>query len=252
MGIVTDYCRILFRSWSVPSGDGKGRTLFQRLFGLNKKDMTSKETKCYNPLNAKIGSTMSFDDMEFRGINFLIESIEAYITTAAGKEFPHTDYCLKGIDQSQDKPLRLRLRVSPNKDNAKGYQLELYRPYDEMKWDEGFYTNVLQAENHEFHIEQDDNGNQLDEPSIYWRVNGAEDPYSAVKTIMKDSNNDGKIEESEMDKEHVSYWDYSRETTNTDTQLSFLEYILVEMDDETKYFTLYRGRQMDAFQLSVI
>lgn len=246
------FFRMLFRYWTSPSQDGKGRTLWQRVWGLNVKDTTSQELKCFNPLKVKIKSTVSIDDLEFRGISFLVEAIEAYETTANGRKFPHTDYLLKGISMSEKEPVRLRVRCTPNKDAASGYQVEVYRHYDEFKWDEGFYENVLKAENNEFHVEQDDNGNQLEEPSIYWRVNGAEDPYCAVKSAMKDENKDDQIQESEIEKTNVSFWDYSRETDNSETKQTFLEYILVEMDDNTKYFTLYRGRQIEGTQLSVI
>ena len=41
------------------SADGKGRTLFEMLVGRNKRDMTAQELQVYNPLQAKVGWSVS-------------------------------------------------------------------------------------------------------------------------------------------------------------------------------------------------
>ena len=257
------FFRRLFMKWNYRSADGKGRTLWQRICGTNVKDDTSLEVRqvpekerevspvvkpkevIYNPIKAKISSIVSFEhDLELRGKDFVIDSMEAYTTHIGSKEFKHTDYLLRNGDT------RLRMRVSPNSE-PKGYQVELYRYYDEMGWDQGFW-DVLNHDSHEFEVNEDDHGNHLEEPRKYWRVNNAVDPYLAEKQILKDVDGDGKISDNEVVKESVNYWDYSRETDDPDTQTSFIEYIMVEMDNDTKYFHLYRGRKIENFQLSVI
>lgn len=234
------------RAWRSKSANGSGRTLWQRLTGQNVKDETSLELKSYNPIDAKIGSCISFDhDLELRGKFFRILSIENYVTHIGSKDFDHTDYLLKHDET------RLRLRVVPTSNESKGYRLELYSYYDEVSWDQGFW-DILESDSHDFLVNEDDNGNSLEVPLQYWRVNDAVEPYLSTKTVMVDKNNDDKVDDTEVRKESVNYWDYSRETVDSLTQLPVVEYILVEMNNDTKYFSLYRGRKIDNFQLSVI
>ena len=60
-----------------------------------------------------------------------------------------------------------------------------------------------------------------------------------------DINNDGKIDESEVELLYSTYWDYARDTED-ENGVKFTEFLTVEMDDETRYFTLLRGKEVMA------
>ena len=104
----------------------------------------------------------------------------------------------------------------------------------------------------EFYVNLDDEGNVLEEKRVYWRINDVFDPYVARVTSMKDVDQNGTIEDSELERSDVSYWDYSRITKDLDTEQDVTEYLLVEMDHDTRYFTLLRGRDIHPSQVSVI
>lgn len=238
----------------MPSKDGKGRSLWDILTGRNKKDMTPLELQYHNPLGAKIGNTMAFDhEAEISGINFVVERISVYETRQGGRKDYHTDYHLKGISLDMDRPVRFRLRLVPDTDahNKIGCEVQLLYHYHEMEWDEGFHDGVLGDTSGEFHVTQDDEGNSLESPRKYWRVDEVTRPYDARVTTLADSNGDGTVDEGELHHNDVQYWDYARLTDN-DSGQEFKEYLVVEMNKATKYFTFLRGHVIEAFQVTVI
>ena len=105
------------------SADGKGRTLFEMLTGRNKRDMTAQELQVHNPLQAKVGWSVSVDyEADLAGRNFFVETIWVWETTIGGtsttlpKTFYHTDYNLKATVVGQEKPIRIKLRLIPDDD----------------------------------------------------------------------------------------------------------------------------------------
>lgn len=238
----------------MPSADGKGRTLWEILTGANKKDMSPLELQYHNPLKAKLGVTLSFEhDPDLSGINFVIEKIGVYTTEVNGKKFYHTDYLLKGQTLDADRPIRLRLRLVPNEDanNDLGCDVQVLRLMDQFGWDEGFYDNVLRADNGEFHVHEDANGNQLDPPAIYWRIEDVRDPYPARVTVLTDDDGDGVVEDEELEHYSVEYFDYSRLVTD-EHGVEQTDYLWVEKNEETGYFQLYTGGTVHADHIFLI
>lgn len=236
------------------SKDGHGRTLWEILTGRNTRDLTPLELQYHNPLSAKVGCTVSIDhDAQCAGINFVIEKLSIYETKIKEKKFYHTDYHLKGVTLDRDKPLRLRLRLVPDENvtNKLGHKILLMQHYDEMEWDEGFYHGVLLSETGQFDVNHDDDGNPLSEPRSYWRIEDVLDPYKARVTVMMDKDGNGTIEDNELERLDMTYWDYHRETVDPGTTDKFIEYLTVEMKDETRYFTFLRGREVGSFQVTV-
>lgn len=238
----------------MPSQDGKGRTLWEILTGRNKRDLTPLELQYHNPLGARVGNTVSFaHEPEISGINFVIEKLSIYETKVKARKFYHTDYHLKGLSLGMDKPLRFRLRLIPDEDetNKLGSKVQLLQIYHSMEWDEGFYQNVLLSDSGEFHVNEDDQGNALAEPRKYWRIEDVLDAYHARVTVLADKDGNGTIEDDELERLDVTYWDYHRQTTN-EAGVDYIEYLTVEMTDQSRYFTLLRGRDVDSSQIMVI
>lgn len=235
------------------SANGKGRTVWEIIMGLNVKDMTPLELQYHNPLKASIGVSVSFaHDINLSGNNFFLEAIEVYETKIGKKKFYATDYLLKAVTLSETKPIRLRLRITPDPDAETGHRYQLYKLYQEMEWDQSFYDGVLNSGSGDFLINNDDDGNELEKPLQYFRVGNVIDPYCAKKTAMKDENKSGTIDDDELEHSKVTYWDYSRELVDPVTEQKSIEYLDVEMDDATKYFTFYRGADILAYQITVI
>lgn len=259
----------------VKSADGKGRTILEILTGRNKKDMTPLELQYHNPLKARVGVSVSIRHvLDVPSINFFVEAIEVWKTKVGNKDYFHTDYDLKGVTLDSPTPLRYRLRLIPNEDVSEGYTLQLLKNYYSCGWTEAEQMNlydpsnpcVLQDQNGEFHINEDDQGVPYDEPVIFWRVGDERnsrdangnllgtplDPYEARVTTLKDEDGNGKIDDDELTHRSVTYWDFHRETTDTDTDQKYVEYLSVEMDQETRQFTFLRGRSVEPFQIEII
>lgn len=243
----------MFKEGKVVSADGKGRTLWQILTGTNKKVLGPTEFEYHNPLKARIGVSVSIrSDLELQGINFFVDKIEVYQTVVGNKKFYSTDYCLRGVVMGASKPIRLRLRAIPNDDIEGGFEFRMYKLYYEMGYDQHFHEKILGDPSGEFWIREDDNGVALAEPWTYWRKNDAKDAYGATVTTMRDENKDGKVSADELTHTEVWYWDYSRMTTDDVTKQEYEEFLDIEQNAETKYFTFYRGRVIEPFQVTMI
>lgn len=240
------------------SADGQGRTLLEILTGKNKRDMTPLELQYHNPLEAKIGCTISFGhDPDMAGINFVIEKISVYETKVGRNKFYHTDYHLKGISLDVENYIRMRLRVTPddNVANELGCKVQLLYLYDESSWDEGLFECVNDPSG-EFHVNYDDEGNELADDCVrkYWRpeVGGlpVTDPYHAQETVLEDKDGDATVDEDELEHFQVTYWDFSRGTQDENAQ-AYIEALHIEMDDEERYFTFLRGQEIPSSEVFV-
>jgi hypothetical protein len=147
----------------------------------------------------------------------------------------------------------MRLRLTPDEDatNKLGCKIHLLHLYDEMEWDESFYSNVLNNGTGILDVNQDDAGNPLEDARRYWRVEDVLDPYHARVTVLADKDGNGKIEESELERLDVTYWDYHRDTEDVN-KVPFTETLSVEMTHSPRYFLFLKGREIGAFQVQVI
>lgn len=245
----------------VRSADGKGRTLFDMLTGKNKRDMTPQEFQVHNPLSAKIGCSVSFKHQpELDGLNFFVTDIFVFETKVGNKKHYHTDYSLKATTVGGDKPIRLKLRLIPDEDSPSelGHKIQVLENYYECGWREAEEMNLLEGVLSDpegvFQIYQDDQGTPYDETArpTYWRVDDVRDPYHARVTILKDVDGDGMVQADELERTNITYWDYHRNTVDADSNQEFREFLSVEMNDETRYFSFYRGRDVEPFQVTVI
>lgn len=248
-----------FMSWGQKSADGRGRSLLDIILWRNAKPMGPVEFQYHNPFGIKIGNSITVDhDMNLSGINFFVDAILVYETVMDnGKRFYDTEYNLRGQALGMLKPKFVRLRVTAD-DNALDpkfpYALQILERYHEQAWDQDLYDylNKLNGTG-EFQVNHADDGTELAEPRLYWRVNDVPDPYQCNVTIMRDLNRDGVIdEETELERKTVTFWDFHRETTDDGTKEKFAEYLNAEMDNDTRYFHMYRGRAVMPFQVKVI
>ncbi len=240
-----------------PSENGKGRTIFEMLSGRNKRDMTPQEFKYPNPLGARIGTSMSFTmDHDMLGLNFFVQSILVGTTNIASQSFIHTDYQLRAIAPGQP-PIRVKLRVEPDEDAPNDLKHRLYflRNYTELRWDAAQANNflsVLADPEGVFKILTDADGTVYDEADqpTYWRIDDVRDPYPCRVTILKDLDGDGAVQKDELQYLDYLIWDYHRDTVLEDQPVR--EYLYVEEETDSRYFVLYRGREVSPFQVTVL
>jgi len=247
-----------FMSWGAKSADGRGRSLLDIILWRNAKKMGPVEFEYHNPFGIKVGNSVTVDhDMNLAGINFFVDGILVYETVMDnGKRFYDTEYSLRGQALGMKKPKMVRLRVTPD-DNALDmkfpYALQILERYHEQAWDQGLfdYLNKLNGTG-EFQVNQDDDGKDLEEARLYWRVDDVPDPYQCNLTIMRDLDRNGTVEEDELEHKTVTFWDFHRETTDPGSTEKVIEYLNVEMDNDTRYFQMFRGRDVMPFQVKVI
>lgn len=243
------------------SADGQGRSIWDILTGRNQRDMTPLELQYHNPLEARVGQTVHLQhEPELAGVSFNIEKMAVYKTEVGRDVYYHTDYFLRGVQYGMDKPLRFRLRLIHDEDegNELKHKVQLLHLYDEMPWDEGFHDGVLCNDSNEFRVNYDDDGEELPEDAvrIYWRCEMPEpchhalDPYHARLTVLRDVDGDGTIEDNELERYDVTYWDYSRDT-ESEAGVPFREFLTIEKDDDNGYFTFLRGTEVLPSQIMV-
>lgn len=245
----------------------KGRTIWEILTGKKKQPITPMELRFHNPLGAKVGCVVEFEhEAELQGIGFVIEKIVVYETRIGTKKFFHTDYCLKGVALDREKPIRFRLRLMDDEDatNELGCKLQLLQAYHEMPFDQGLYDLCVANGDNDpafdeggektFKVNYDDEGQELEVPRRYWRIGGEQlGPYEAWVTTLKDEDGNGTVEESELEKSRLSYFDFYRLTQDEGEQ-EVLEYLTIELNNlelpkSQRTFTLWRGPEIQAFQV---
>lgn len=245
------------------SANGRGRTLFERLTGANKKDARPLELQYHNPIGARVGSTVAFEqEQDISSINFVVEALSVYQTKIQAASFYHSDYHLKGISLEQTAPVKFRLRLiaDENVPDQLGHRVQLLRLIAEKEFDEKFCNDVLgHAEGiissskvgngYQFFIEDPDA--PVEGSSKYWRVEDVLDPYNARVTILRDTDGNGTIEDDELEKREVIYWDYSRLTNDPLSGQELTEFLTVEMDKATKYFKFFCGKEVLPSQVAV-
>lgn len=246
-----------FMGWTATSANGRGRTLLDIILGRNKKKMGPIEFQYHNPFEMRVGNSVTIEhDMRYQGINFFVDAIMVYETKEGRQKFYDTEYSLRGQALGMTKPLYLRLRVTPDDqavDQSFPYKLQVLEKYDEMAWDKGFW-DYLHNTDLTFQVNKDDAGADLPDGQerMYWRVDDAPDPYTCNLTILKDVNRDGRVEEEELEHRTVTFWDYSRTTTDDGTGKEYTEFLNIEMDNDKRLFRLFRGRDVMPFQVKVI
>ena len=207
------------------------------------------ESKYYNPLKVVIGDYIDINDIDYAGLAFEISGIMEYRRVIGGQEFFFTDYLAIAKQLNKDDVvLRVRLMpvTDPRPDNDLTHYVILLKTFDEFEYGkfEGFEENVLNDKSGIFKITDDATG-EKDVP--FWRVNDVKSPYTAGQTIIEDKNSDGKVDSREVDSGEVKYWDYWRGTKIEGVDMT--DWVFVEMDTETGWFTILRGREIDATRI---
>ena len=110
----------------------KGKTLWEMLLA---KVHGPVELHYYNPLKAKVGSSILINDIDLRDFNFFIKEIRQYSRVLDGKQFLFVDYVLLARPlHGEDVWVRLRLNPVDDPEAAAGltHTALLLRLYDEM------------------------------------------------------------------------------------------------------------------------
>lgn len=218
----------------------RGRTLWEMLVARFQGPV---ELRYYNPLKARVGSSLTIDEPDLKELNFFVREIRAYQRFVGGRDYPFVDYVLLARPLGGDDVV-VRVRLVPVAETDSGgpsHDVLVLRLDDEFAYDASF-ESVLTDTTKKFEVQED--GQVVEE---FWRVNDTIEPYPVEVAVLKDLDNDGKVTKDEVEKLRLDYWDYWREDKEGGAPVR--RYLFVERDTETGWFQLWRGQQIDPRQV---
>jgi hypothetical protein len=223
----------------------KGKTLWEMLTG---KFIGPTELKYYNPLKARIGNAVQINEIDWKDNSFFLKEIREYKRRAGGQQFLSVDYILL-CRPLHGEDIWVRLRLNPVDDPTRvaglTHNVLLLRLDDELAYDEGLH-NVVRDSTKKFQVLE--NGQVAEE---YWRINDVGDSYTAKVAVLRDVNNDGTVDEDEVDHIEIEYWDYWREIKDIAGQ-PLTQYLFVEMNKDNGWFQIWKGQEIDPAKVMVM
>ena len=225
--------------------ESKGRTLWEmlqeRIHRHAGGNGNGAAIEFYNPLDLRVGSPlrMAFaNGPEFADYDFTVQEIREYNRRIGGKEFRFTDYVLRGVNTKTfdaDQVMAARVRAVPNQAGA--HDALLLRLSDEFAFAEDF-LRVVRDDTGTFEVKEDDSG----AAETFARINDLRESYEAAVLVVVETNAEGKALPPKTSGAKIEYWDYWREIQVGDGK-SAKEFLFVEMNSDTGWFQLWRGRE---------
>jgi hypothetical protein len=197
-----------------------------------------------NPLDLRVGSTVAIpyaNGPDFAGYDFTVQEMREYTRRLGAQEFRFTDYVVRGVStksfDAKDEMI-FRLRVVPNRAGAR--DTLLLRLYDEFAFSEDFLT-VLKDNTGILELDAEKPG----AAATFSRVNDLRDSYQAVVLVVTGTTDDGKAAPGKGTPLKVEYWDYWRDADIGGGNTA-KEFIFAEMNSDTGWFQIWRGREFFA------
>src|SRR5437879_882387 len=217
----------------------KGKTLWEMLMARVHGGGNGAGITFDNPLDLRIGSAVvvpAANGPELSSYDFTVEEIREYTRRLGGRDFVFTDYVLRGVNtKSFDAEQRItaRLRVVPNEAGA--HDSVLLRNEDEFAFAEDFLS-VLKDDTGIFEVTDDKSGAS----TTFYRINDLRESYQAAILLVSQTTPEGKASKTTPLK--LEYWDYWRDAELGNGK-SAKEFLFVEMNSDTGWFQLWRGRE---------
>jgi hypothetical protein len=217
----------------------KGKTLWEMLMERVRGGGNGAGIAFDNPLDLRVGSAVmvpAANGPELAGYDFSVQEVREYTRRLGGKDFVFTDYVLGGVNtKSFDAEQRIlaRLRVVPNEAGA--HDSILLRIEDEFAFAEDF-LGVLKDATGIFEVTDDKSGSS----TTFSRINDLRESYQAAVLLVAQTTPEGKASKTTPLK--FEYWDYWRDA-DLGSGKSAKEFLFVEMNSDTGWFQLWRGRE---------
>ena len=134
-----------------------------------------------------------------------------------------------------EKVLSARLRAVPNQ--AGSHDSLLLRLEDEFEFAEDFLAVVRDATG-TFDVTDDKSGAK----ETFSRINELRESYEAAVLLVADTTPEGKAASAKTSPLKIEYWDYWREV-DIGAGNTAKEFLFVEMNSDTGWFQIWRGRE---------
>jgi hypothetical protein len=224
--------------------ENKGKTLWEMLTERLHGSGNGAGIAFANPLDLRVGSPLAVayaNGPEFADYNFTVQEIRECTRRIQGQEFRFTDYVLRGVNTKSpdaDDTMMTRVRVVPNPAGAT--DALLLRIYDEFEFAEDFLS-VVKDTTGLFKVTDDKSGAE----AVFSRINDVRDSYQAAVLVVDETTPDGKGAPGKVSPAKVEYWDYWREA-DIGAGKTAKEFVFVEMNSDTGWFQIWRGREFFA------
>jgi len=224
--------------------DKPGKTLWEMLQERLHGGSNGAGIAFSNPLDLRVGSAVAVayaNGPEYSGYDFAVQEIREYTRRIEGQEFRFTDYVLRGANTKSpdaDDTLAARVRVVPNQAGA--HDSLLLRLDDEFAFAEDF-LGVVKDTTGLFKVTDDKTGAE----ETFSRINDLRESYQAAILVVSATTPDGKAATGKAAPAKVEYWDYWRDADLGGGKTA-KEFIFVEMNSDTGWFQIWRGREFFA------
>ncbi|MCX6914881.1 MAG: hypothetical protein NT167_17825 [Verrucomicrobia bacterium] len=224
--------------------ENQGKTLWEMLMERLHGGGNGAGIAFANPLDLRVGSPVAVahaNGPDYADYDFTVQEIREYNRRIQGQEGRFTDYVLRGVNSKTldaDDVLPARLRVVPNQAGA--HDSLLLRLYDEFEFAEDFLA-VVKDTTGLFKVTDDKSGAE----ATYSRINDLRESYQAAVLIVAETTPDGRGAPGKVSPDKVEYWDYWREA-DIGAGKTAKEFIIVEMNSDTGWFQIWRGREFFA------
>ena len=224
----------------------KGKTLWEMLVERVKGNGNGHGAAITfrNPLDLRVGSPLRVpfaNGPEFADFDFTVQEIREYVRRVSGQEFGFADYVLRGVNKKTfdaGQVMTARLRVVPNQAGA--HDSLLLRVDDEFAFSEDFLA-VVKDSTGIFEARDDASG----ATDRFSRINDLRDPYKAAVLVISETTADGHAPPGRASSVKLEYWDYWRDV-DIGGRHTAKEFLFVEMNSETGWFQIWRGREFFA------
>jgi hypothetical protein len=224
----------------MPDQSKPGMTLweiFTQRFHANNGDAVA----FYNPLDLRVGSPVNVGPVngpEFADYDFSVKEIRQYLRLIGGKEFNFTDYVLRATNKKTFNPSdekTLHLRLVPNAAGANDSLL--LNLYDEFAFAEDF-LGVVKDTTGIFETTDDTTGRK----DTFSRINDLRESYQAAVLVVTGTTDQGQAAAGQFTRAKIEYWDYWRDM-DIGAGNTAKEFIFVDMNSDTGWFQIWRGRE---------
>lgn len=190
------------------------------------------ETQVYNPLNLKVGSSLTIDQIDLRGNTFTVIGIRELVRNINDREFKTTDYLIH--DGS-------RLRFNPKRGG--GFDVLRLTLLTECTNNEADTNGLKDAAGEE----QFKTGDKQ-----YFRLGeGLKEPYACEVTTLEDMDGNGTIESEEIERRTVHYWDYAADFPD-ETGTPVTEFLFVERSMYDWFWQVWLGTSVNPERVETV
>jgi len=220
----------------------KGKTIWEMLTErLHKGGSNGDGIPFFNPLDLRVGSGVPIsysNGAEFADYEFAVQEIREYTRRIGEQDFRFSDYILSGVNKKSfeaEKGMIIRLRAVPNQAGA--HDTLLLKLYDEFAFTEDF-LGVVKDDTGIFEVKDDKTGAS----ETFSRINDLRESYQAAVLVVSETTPDGKAANGKAKASKLEYWDYWRDMAIGGGKTA-KEFFFVEMNSDTGWFQLWRGRE---------